>query len=208
MQHWLKTGAGMIRRGSRFPAQIVNPALGRAKILVLALILAPILPPILAVTLVGVAATPALADTPKNLGAFAKWRALTATAEGQRTCYALSIPVEKKGTVAGRGEAAAMVTHFPEIGALDQVSIVLGFEPASNSPVIAKIGGFTFTLDEVAGDRAWVKGRANDRAMVQALKKSNRMVVTASTAKGLKVEDTYDLTGFTKAYQAMSKACS
>lgn len=153
-------------------------------------------------------ATPALANVPKNLGAFAKWRALTVTNDGQRMCYAMSVPVEKHGNVTDRGEAAAMVTHFPEIGALDQVSIVLGFEPAKNSPVIARIGGFTFTLEEIEAGRAWVKSRANDRAMVQALRKSNQMVVTASTAKGLKVEDTYDLTGFTKAYQAMSKACS
>jgi hypothetical protein len=154
------------------------------------------------------AVTPALANAPMNLGAFAKWRALTVTTDGQRMCYAMSVPVAKQGNVADRGEAAAMVTHFPEIGALDQVSIVLGFEPAQNSPVIAKIGGFTFTLEQIEADRAWVKGRANDRAMVQALRKSNQMVVTASTAKGLKIEDTYDLTGFTKAYQAMSKACS
>jgi hypothetical protein len=152
--------------------------------------------------------SPALADVPKNLGAFAKWRALTVTNEGQRMCYAMSVPVAKQANVDGRGEAAALVTHFPEIGALDQVSIVLGFEPAKNSPVIAKIGGFTFTLEEIDGDRAWVKSRANDRAMVQALRKSNEMMVTASTSKGLKVQDTYDLTGFTKAYQAMSKACS
>lgn len=151
---------------------------------------------------------PAYANTPKNLGAFEKWRALTVTNDGQRMCYAMSVPVAKQGHVAERGEAAAMVTHFPEIGALDQVSIVLGFEPAKNSPVIAKIGGFTFTLEEIQADRAWVKSRANDRAMVQALRKSNQMVVTASTAKGLKVQDTYDLTGFTKAYRAMSKACS
>ncbi|MBL8709017.1 MAG: hypothetical protein JNL25_07485 [Rhodospirillaceae bacterium] len=154
------------------------------------------------------ATVPAAAEAPKNLGAFGQWRALTVTADGQRSCYAMSIPVEKQGRVEGRGEVAAMVTHFPGIGALDQVSIVLGFEPAATGPVIAKIGGFTFTLDEIEGDRAWVKTRVNDRAMVQALKKSNRMVVTAATAKGLKVEDTYDLTGFTKAYQAMSKACS
>lgn len=154
------------------------------------------------------AAAPALANTPMNLGAFEKWRALTVTTDGQRMCYAMSVPVAKQGHVSDRGEAAALVTHFPEIGALDQVSVVLGFEPAKNSPVIARIGGYSFTLEEIKADRAWVKGRANDRAMVQALRKSNQMVVTASTAKGLKVQDTYDLTGFTKAYRAMSKACS
>lgn len=156
----------------------------------------------------GIAVAPALAEAPKNLGAFEKWRALTVNNDGQRMCYAMSVPVAKQGNVQDRGEAAALVTHFPEIGALDQVSIVLGFEPAKNSPVIAKIGGFTFTLEEIDADRAWIRSRANDRAMVQALRKSNQMVVIASTSKGLKVEDTYDLTGFTKAYQAMSKACS
>jgi hypothetical protein len=109
------------------------------------------------VALMGLMVAPALANNPQNLGAFEKWRALTVTNDGQRMCYAMSIPVTKQGHIDERGEAAAMVTHFPGIGALDQVSIVLGFEPAKNSPVIAKIGGFTFTLEEIKADRAWVK---------------------------------------------------
>jgi hypothetical protein len=153
--------------------------------------------------------TPAFAaETPKNLGAFKKWQAMTAEADGNRSCYAMSQPTDRQGNVKGRGKSAALVTHFPEIGALDQVSIVLGFEPQAKSPVIVKIGGFTFKFTEVANDRAWVKSRADDKALVQAMRKSNQMVVTATTAKGLKVQDTYDLSGFTKAYQTMSKACT
>lgn len=163
---------------------------------------------LLGLLMLGVFLAPAYADTPKNLGAYKKWRAMTVTADGNRTCYALSEPVTKLGNVKSRGQVAALVTHFPEIGALDQVSIVLGFEPAKKSPVIVKIGGFTFKFTEVEGDRAWAKTHANDKALVQAMRKSNQMVVTAATAKGLKVQDTYDLSGFTKAYQTMSKACS
>lgn len=151
---------------------------------------------------------PAYAETPKNLGAFKKWRAMTVTADGNRTCYAMSQPVGHQGNIKDRGQVAAMVTHFPEIGALDQVSIVLGFVPQAKTPVIVKIGGFTFKFTELADDRAWAKTRANDKALVQAMRKSNQMVVTATTGKGLKVQDTYDLSGFTKAYQTMSKACS
>ncbi|WP_374310636.1 invasion associated locus B family protein [Dongia sp.] len=151
---------------------------------------------------------PAYAETPKNLGAFKKWRAMTVNADGNRTCYAMSQPVDKKGNVKDRGQVAAMVTHFPEIGALDQVSIVLGFSPQAKSPVIVKIGGFTFKFTETEDDRAWAKTRADDKALVQAMRKSNQMVVTATTRKGLKVQDTYDLSGFTKAYQTMSKACT
>ena len=151
---------------------------------------------------------PALADAPKNLGAYKKWRAMTADADGNRTCYAMSEPTAKKGNVKERGKVAALVTHFPEIGALDQVSIVLGFKPQAKTPVIVKIGGFTFKFTEVSDDRAWVKSRADDKALVQAMRKSNQMVVTATTSKGLKVQDTYDLSGFTKAYQTMSKACT
>ncbi|WP_374655298.1 invasion associated locus B family protein [Dongia sp.] len=153
-------------------------------------------------------AAPAFAETPTSLGAYKKWRAMTATADGNRTCYAMSEPSTKQGNVKSRGQAAALVTHFPEIGALDQVSIVLGFTPQAKTPVIVKIGGFTFKFTEVAEDRAWVKTRADDKALVQAMRKSNQMVVTATTTKGLKVQDTYDLSGFTKAYQTMSKACS
>lgn len=163
---------------------------------------------LLALVMLGAALAPAAAETPASLGAFKKWRAMTVTADGNRSCYALSEPVSKLGNVKARGQVAAMVTHFPEIGALDQVSIVLGFEPAAKSAVIVKIGGFTFKFTEVEGDRAWAKTHANDKALVQAMRKSNQMIVTAATRKGLKVQDTYDLSGFTKAYQTMSKACS
>lgn len=163
---------------------------------------------LLGLVVLGATLTPAMAETPKNLGAFKKWRAMTVNADGNRTCYAMSLPVTKQGNVKDRGQVAAMVTHFPEIGALDQVSIVLGFEPLAKSPVIVKIGGFTFKFTELEQDRAWAKTHANDKALVQAMRKSNQMVVSATTAKGLKVQDTYDLSGFTKAYQTMSKACS
>lgn len=164
---------------------------------------------LLGLVVLGVTIAPAAAaDTPKNLGAFKKWRAMTATADGNRTCYAMSQPVSKQGNVKDRGQTAAMVTHFPEIGALDQVSIVLGFAPQAKSPVIVKIGGFTFKFTELEDDRAWAKTHANDKALVQAMRKSNQMVVTATTDKGMQVQDTYDLAGFTKAYQTMSKACS
>lgn len=163
---------------------------------------------VLGLVILGATLTPAFAETPKNLGAFKKWRAMTVNADGNRTCYAMSQPVTKLGNVKDRGQSAAMVTHFPEIGALDQVSIVLGFAPQAKSPVIVKIGGFTFKFTELEDDRAWAKTHANDKALVQAMRKSNQMVVTATTAKGMKVQDTYDLSGFTKAYQTMSKACT
>ncbi|MBI2255925.1 MAG: hypothetical protein HYU58_14980 [Proteobacteria bacterium] len=164
---------------------------------------------LLPLMIVGGGLAPAFAaETPKSLGNFKKWQAMTAEADGNRSCYAMSQPTDRQGNVKGRGKSAALVTHFPEIGALDQVSIVLGFEPQAKMPVIVKIGGFTFKFTEVADDRAWVKSRADDKALVQAMRKSNQMVVTATTAKGMKVQDTYDLSGFTKAYRTMSQACS
>lgn len=163
---------------------------------------------LLGVVMLGAVLAPAYAETPKNLGAYKNWRAMTATADGNRTCYAMSQPVTKQGNVKDRGKVAAMVTHFPEIGALDQVSVVLGFQPAEKSPVIVKIGGFTFKLTQLENGRAWVKTHADDKALVQAMRKSNQMIVTATTDKGLQVEDTYSLSGFTKAYRTMSKACS
>nr|WP_298683019.1 invasion associated locus B family protein [uncultured Dongia sp.] len=163
---------------------------------------------LLSLVVLAAAMAPAYAETPKNLGAFKKWRAMTVNADGNRTCYAMSLPVTKQGNIKDRGQVAALVTHFPEIGALDQVSVVLGFEPAAKTPVIVKIGGFTFKFTELEQDRAWAKTHANDKALVQAMRKSNQMIVTATTTTGLKVQDTYDLSGFTKAYRTMSKACT
>jgi len=150
---------------------------------------------------------PVRADDPKSLGNFLSWQALALGQEGEKTCYVMSQPAATKDAVKNRGRTAVMVSHFPDLGARDQVSVILGFRPAKGQPIVAKIGNKSFKLSEIEDDRAWVKSAESDKALIQGMIKASRLTILSVTAKGLKVEDTYSLRGFGKAYKAINTAC-
>jgi invasion protein IalB len=135
------------------------------------------------------------------------WQALSFADNGRTMCYTQSAPVGTIGKAAGRGQAAAMVIQAPDAGAKDQVSIVLGFDPQPGKPVALKIGRKRFSLRKFAVGRAWADSDSLDRQMVAAMKRYDWMVVNAVSAKGEKVQDTYNLSGFGDAYAAAVKAC-
>jgi invasion protein IalB len=127
-------------------------------------------------------------------------------------CYAQSAPSGSIGEPSGRGQAAVMVIQAPDAAAKDQVSIVLGFTPQDGKTVTAIIGnragkGKKYSLKKFGIGRAWAETDALDQQIVAALKKSNWLVVQSVSSKGAKVQDTYNLSGFGKAYDAAVKAC-
>lgn len=152
------------------------------------------------------------AGGPKPVASFKAWQALTYQDKDLLMCYTISRPGVKLGDLAGRGDAAALVTRVANReanGGRDEVSVVLGFEPKKGNPVLVKIGKKTFRLTRLAEGRAWAKDDSQDRQMVEAMKHADWLVVNAtSAAKGnVKTQDTYALAGFAKAYAAMTEAC-
>ncbi|HEY4161880.1 MAG TPA: invasion associated locus B family protein [Dongiaceae bacterium] len=135
------------------------------------------------------------------------WQAMTFADSGRSMCYTQGAPAGTIGSAAGRGKAAVMVIQAPDAGAKDQVSIVLGFDAQQGKPVAVKIGRKRFSLRKFAVGRAWADSNSLDKQMVAAMKRYDWMVVNAVSAKGEKVQDTYNLSGFGDAYDAAVKAC-
>ena len=150
---------------------------------------------------------PAAAAPPTAVGSFKSWDAYTFEDSGRLMCYTQSEPAGTIGGAKGRGKAAGMVIQAPDAAAKDQFSIVLGFAPQDGKPVAVKIGRKRFTLKKFAVGRAWADSEKQDRQMVDAMKRYDWLVVNAVSAKGEKVQDTYNLSGFGNAYAAAVKAC-
>jgi hypothetical protein len=158
------------------------------------------------------AAAAAAAATPAALGSFKSWAAYTFEDKGRLMCYSQSAPTGTVGDAAGRGQAAVMVIQAPDAAAKDQVSIVLGFLPQDGKNVTVTVGtkpgkGKKFTLKKFAVGRAWAETGSQDKQIVTAMKRYNYLVIDAISKKGEKVRDTYNLSGFGKAYEAAVKAC-
>lgn len=144
----------------------------------------------------------------EDLGVFGDWYALTQDEGKTKLCYMIAAPTHSLGEVANRGEVGFMITHQAGGKVRDQVSVILGFEPHKTKLTKVKVDkGSNVLMRLVDGDRAWIKEASVDRQLVGKMKNGNTLIVTGMTAKGVATQDTFSLSGFSRAYAAIGKAC-
>jgi hypothetical protein len=151
----------------------------------------------------------AYAASPTLLSKFNDWVASTYDDNGKTLCYATSEPRHQTGAAKGRSKAYIAVTHvsLADSNLHDQVSYIAGYELKPSSTVKLVIGKESFSLDLLQKDRAWAKDADADKALVAAMRKGNSLIIRGTSAQGGEVVDSYSLSGFSKAYQAISGAC-
>ncbi|MCH6553355.1 MAG: hypothetical protein IH793_04245 [Acidobacteria bacterium] len=71
---------------------------------------------------------------------------------------------------------------------------------------MVEVDGRKFTLF-THKDGAWAADAKADTALVKAMMKGRRMTIRGTSSRGTKTVDTYSLIGFTRAHQAIGKAC-
>jgi invasion protein IalB len=154
------------------------------------------------------AVAPAQAQSadPEILGSYTDWTAYTYTEGGNKVCYMASQPKKAEGNYDKRGDIFVLVTHRPADSTSDVVSIVAGYDYKGESDVTVNIDGRTFSLF-THGERAWARDTATDKSMVGSMRAGRSMKVEGTSERGTKTVDTYSLSGFTAAHQAISKAC-
>jgi hypothetical protein len=151
------------------------------------------------------AAVPAGAQNPNPIGSFGDWQALTFEEDGKSGCYVIAEPARKEGNYTSRGEVYALVTHRPADDKLNVFTIIAGYTFQEGSEATLEIGQQKFSLFTQEG-MAWASDD-DDLKIVDALKKGAGMVVRGVSSRGTDTTDTYSLTGFTRAYNAMTEAC-
>ena len=142
----------------------------------------------------------------KDLGTFGDWAARGYTENGTQVCDLWSKPKKEEGKYTSRGEVFAFVVHRPSQNRRSEVSFQIGYTFQKDSELRATIGGRTFELFTDGGG-AWLRTAAEDGAMVAAMKAGNTMVVRGTSSRGTLTTDTYSLTGFTAAMNAVTKEC-
>jgi invasion protein IalB len=144
----------------------------------------------------------------EDLGIFGDWYALTQDEGKTKLCYMIATPTHSLGEVANRGDIGLMITHQAGGKIRDQVSVILGFEPHKTKLTKVKIDkGSNVLMRLVDGDRVWIKEANVDRQLVGKMKNGNNLIVTGMTTDGVATQDTFSLSGFTKAYAAIGTAC-
>lgn len=141
------------------------------------------------------------ANAPKALGKFDDWQAATFNEGGQTVCYAFTRARTSAPAVPGRGDVLLTVTHRQAVR--DAVSLGAGFAYPAGATV-------TLQAEKVALDFYTDKRSAfarDGKAAVAAFSKSAGVVAKSPGPKAAVVTDSFSLKGFSKAYEAIGKAC-
>jgi hypothetical protein len=160
-------------------------------------------------TLVALAVLPlsgAGAQSVERLGDFSNWSAFKFDEGGKPVCFMASEPTKAEGNYTTRGEIHAMVTHRPGEQRTDEVSIQAGYPYKEQAMVDIEVGSLKVQLF-TQGDSAWAVDKETDKKLVQAMIKGSTMVVQGTSSRGTNTKDTYSLSGFTRAYEAINQAC-
>lgn len=163
-------------------------------------------PCLLLVVVLAAALSAPVRSEDKVLGLFDDWGAQTFLEKDKTGCSIWSQPNKEGGQAAKRGAVYVYVTHRPWEKRIDEVSMVAGYTYKKESTVHVRIGGQKFSMF-TDGDSAWNRSPKEDKSLVAAMRRGNSMVVTGMPNKGKQTTDTYSLKGFSKAYDAIAKAC-
>lgn len=150
---------------------------------------------------------PALAQSVKLIGEFRAWSAYSATEQTGPVCFALTRPTEITPQPDGYTEAFLYLTHRPAMGVRNELNLVAGYTFARDTIATATVSGQSFELftDKNA---AWLKNPSQNDALAGALRAGSTVVIEGTTEAGIKVSETFSLSGATAASRAIEGNCT
>ena len=143
----------------------------------------------------------------KSLGKFKDWESFVLSKEGNKICYAQSIPVVRAPKKLKREPSRLFVSFRPAENVKNEISVTNGYEFKLKAPVAAKSGKKTYDLFS-KGRFAWVVDNEDEAKLITTMKKASRLMIIGNTDKGDQTTDHYSMMGFTKAYNSAKKNCS
>jgi invasion protein IalB len=142
------------------------------------------------------------APRPNRLGEHGDWTAATFIEGGQKVCYAFSRPKKSDGAPPNRQPVMLTVTHRP--AQRDAVILTSGYAYAAGAEVKVAVGPTTLDFYTAGTAAAARDGAAAIRAF-----RNGREAVARGPGPGGRgtVTDTFSLSGFGAAYDAISREC-
>ena len=146
-------------------------------------------------------------DNLESIGKFKDWESFVLLQDGNKTCFAQSIPVVRAPKKLKRDPSRLFVSFRPDENIKNEVSVTNGYEFKLKAPVSAKSGKKSYDLF-AKGRFAWVVDSKDESKLIVTMKKASRLMIIGMTKKDDQTTDHYSMMGFTKAYNAAKKSCS
>ena len=142
----------------------------------------------------------------KSVGKFKDWETFILSQEGNKICFAQSIPVVRAPKKLKRDPSRLFVSFRSDENIKDEVSVTNGYDFKIKAPVTAKSGKKSYDLFS-KGRFAWVVDSDDEKKLIITMKKASRLMIIGNTDKGDQTTDHYSMMGFTKAYNSAKKSC-
>ena len=143
----------------------------------------------------------------KSVGKFKDWESFVLSQEGNKVCFAQSIPVVRAPKKLKRDSSRLFVSFRPAENIKNEVSVTNGYDFKLKAPVTAKSGKKSYDLFS-KGRFAWVVDNDDETKLIVTMKRASRLMIIGNTDKGDQTTDHYSMMGFTKAYNTAKKSCS
>lgn len=155
--------------------------------------------------LCGFSSTVAAQDVAK-LTSFTDWSLFTDGKSPHLFCFLTSEPKTSEPADVAREAPRIYISAWPKDGVKSEFSARLGFPPKKNSEIAASVANAPFKMF-AADDRAYVQDATQELKLLEAMRKGAKLAVTATTATGAAVTDTYSLSGLGQAMQELQSTC-
>jgi hypothetical protein len=145
---------------------------------------------------------------PTLLGQFGDWGAYTASSGGKQLCYALAKPSSQATQPPNRPRDPAyiFVATRPSENVRNEISIVIGYPFKPGYEGSADIGTSKYAL-YTQNDGAWVKNPAEEKTMVDSMRRGADLVISGESGRGTKSTDRYNLRGLSQALDRVAAEC-
>ena len=143
----------------------------------------------------------------KSVGKFKDWESFVLSQEGNKICFAQSIPIVRAPKKLKREPSRLFVSFRPNENIKNEISVTNGYEFKPKAPVSAKSGKKSYDLFS-KGRFAWVVDNEDQTKLIVTMKKASRLMIIGNTKDGDQTTDHYSMMGFTKAYNTAKKSCS
>lgn len=150
--------------------------------------------------------TSASAQQVRLLGEHRAWTSYAANDAAGAVCFAMTKPEAVTPSPDGYTQAYIYITNRPAENVANEFNLVAGFPFQPDSKATVAVGSNVFNLF-TQNDAAWLDDAGQAGNLASAIRAGSSMVVEGTSAAGIKITQTYSLSGATAAQQAINSGC-
>ena len=149
-------------------------------------------------------------EKPTLLDSFRDWHVYRVGAGNDRFCYALAQPKQMNPANTTRDSVFFLISSWPGRKVQNEPSVVPGYQYKVGTKVQVQVGSDKFDLftknDGQAGG-AWVETPADEKRLIDTMKRGSEMSVTGTSSRGVMTRDNYSLSGISAALDKVAATC-